>query len=50
MAGVKDTCSGVGTTGPEVRQEPDGEARGLNVSFIFVGSLLSQGWHSDLQF
>lgn len=49
MAGVEDACAGVGVTGPELRRESDGEALGLNLSVIFVGSLLSHGWPSDLQ-
>lgn len=36
LAGVKDTHAGVGTRGPEMRWEADGEAQGLNVSFIFM--------------
>lgn len=32
VAGVKDTCAGVRTTGSEVRQGPDGDARDFDVS------------------
>lgn len=34
VAGVKNICSGVEMTGPDVRQEPDDGAQGLNVSPI----------------
>lgn len=37
-------------TRPEARQEPGGEAPGLNIFLIFTGSLLSPGWNSNWQF